>query len=87
MKVFEIQIDNIGSYITEEPEDFSWEFEELLLELGEKETGYSKQDLKPFLEDVKEMNINTEKTLGIITIKYFEMSKKKYYNLPEFEGW
>lgn len=72
-----------GGYITEELSSFETDLEEELT----CDAKYKKEDIEPFLEKVKALELWQSEHLYPWIVICKEMTREELENLPEFMGW
>jgi len=89
MKIYTIfHADNGRGYTipSDKTEIFATELETELDKFPRK-CGYTKEQIKPFIESLKNLSVGEKAHLGVFTIECGEMSITEYELLPEFPGW
>lgn len=87
VKVWTIKHEHEGMGWTDnETTGFEYELEQEF-ECDSEQCGYTKDEIKPFVENLKNMETGQEIRLGVWTISCTEMEKEVFENLPEFTGW
>jgi hypothetical protein len=80
----------MGGGYTMKQDEYEEFTDELELEISENpggDPGYNKDEIKPFTESLKALEIGEKAELGVWTITCGEMTNEEYDKLPEFEGW
>lgn len=87
VKVYVIHHEIMGlGWTTQFPQDFVEDLREELNEQDE-EAGYTDEQIMPFLEGLKDLNVGESNSLGYWRITCEEMTQEAFENMPEFEGW
>ena len=90
MKVYRVSREDYGAgYIVVNPMDFKDELEEEIKEvksMGET-AGFKKEEIEPFLAQLKEMPVGAKSEIGVYGFEVLEMDEDEFSNLREFGGW
>jgi len=91
MKVITIHHIDRGAGCTmpiDQVKHFEHDLTEELNEIGSEEAGYTKEEIKPFQETLKDLNVGDEVNFGDVwSFKCSEMTEEEYNSMPEWSGW